>query len=64
MRYCFIVYIEGFGLGVSGLSPVHLSGGGRLRVVKIISYKLGLNQNYYTFTVILLIKIVVCSKFP
>ena len=27
-------------------------------------HKLGFNQNYYTFTSILLIKIVVCSKFP
>ena len=30
----------------------------------IMIYKLGFNQNYYTFTLILLIKIVVCSKFP
>ena len=29
-----------------------------------IIYKLGFNQNYYTFTLILLIKIVMCSKFP
>ena len=27
-------------------------------------YKLGFNQNYYTFTFLLLIKIVMCSKFP
>jgi len=27
-------------------------------------YKLGFNQNYYTFTLILLIKIVLCSIFP
>ena len=30
----------------------------------LIIYKLGFNQNYYTFTLILLIKIVLCSKFP
>ena len=27
-------------------------------------YKLGFNQNYYTFTLISLMKIVLCSKFP
>jgi hypothetical protein len=27
-------------------------------------YKLGFNQNYYTFTLMLLIKIVLCSEFP
>jgi len=27
-------------------------------------YKLGFNQDYYTFTFISLIKIVLCSKFP
>jgi len=30
----------------------------------LIIYKLGANQNYYTFTLILLIKIDMCSKFP
>ena len=30
----------------------------------LIIYKLGVNQNYYTFTLILLIKIVLCSEFP
>ena len=30
----------------------------------LIIYKLGFNENYYTFTFILLIKIVLCSKFP
>ena len=30
----------------------------------LIIYKLGFNQNYYTFTLILLIKIVLYSKFP
>ena len=30
----------------------------------LIIYKLGFNQNYYTFTLILLIQIVMCSKFP
>ena len=30
----------------------------------LIIHKLGFNQNYYTFTLILLIKIVLISKFP
>jgi len=30
----------------------------------LVIYKLALDQNYYTFTLILLIKIVLCSKFP
>ena len=30
----------------------------------LIIYKLGFNQNYYTFTLMLLIKIVLCIKFP
>ena len=30
----------------------------------LIIYKLGCNQNCYTFTLILLMKIVMCSKFP
>ena len=30
----------------------------------LIIYKLGFNQNYYTFTLILLLKIILCSKFP
>ena len=30
----------------------------------LIIYKLGFKQNYYTFTLILLIKIVLCSEFP
>jgi len=35
------------------------------RVVQtLIFYKLGFNQNYYTFSSILLIKMVLCSKFP
>ena len=32
-------------------------------VETLIIYKLGFNQNYYTFALILLIKIVLCSKF-
>jgi len=32
-------------------------------VQTLIIHKLGFNQNYYTFTLILLIKIVMCSKF-
>ena len=30
----------------------------------LIIYNLGFNQNYHTFTLILLINIVLCSKFP
>ena len=30
----------------------------------LIIDKLGVNQNYYTFTLILLIKTVLCSQFP
>ena len=37
---------------------------GRLHMQTLVIYKLGFNQNYYTFTSILLIKIVLCSKFP
>ena len=32
-------------------------------VLMELIYKLGFNQNYYTFTLILLIEIVMCSKF-
>ena len=37
---------------------------GKLISKHLIIHKLGLIQNYYTFAVILLIKIVLCSKFP
>ena len=30
----------------------------------LMIYKLGFNQNYYTIALLLLIKIVLCSKFP
>jgi len=33
-------------------------------ICKHIIYKLGFNQNYYTFTLLLLIRIALCSKFP
>ena len=33
-------------------------------ICKHIIYKLGCNQNYYTFALISLMKIVMCSKFP
>ena len=36
----------------------------KTHVETLMIYKLGFNQNYYTFTLILLIKIVLCSKFP
>ena len=36
---------------------------GRTHLQTLIIYKLGFNQNYYTFTLMLLIKIVLCSKF-
>jgi len=37
---------------------------GGFHVETLIIYKLGFNQNYYTFALILLTKIVMCSKFP
>jgi hypothetical protein len=36
----------------------------RSHVETLIIYKLGSNQNYYTFPLTLLIRIVLCSKFP
>jgi len=36
----------------------------QFHVETLIIHKLGFNQNYYTFALILLIKIVLCSKFP
>ena len=33
-------------------------------VQTLIIHKLGFNQNFFTFTLILLIKIFLCSKFP
>ena len=36
----------------------------QFHVETLIIYNLGFNQNYYTFVLILLIKIVLCSKFP
>ena len=35
----------------------------RSHVETLVTCKLGINQNYYTFTLILLIKIVPCNKF-
>ena len=35
----------------------------RISYANIYDYKLGFNQNYYTFTLMLLIKFVMCSKF-
>jgi len=37
---------------------------GRFHVETLIIYKLDFNQNYYTFALILLIKIVLRSKSP
>jgi len=37
---------------------------GESHMQTLIFYQLGFNQNYYTFALILLIKIVLCSKFP
>jgi len=37
---------------------------GESHMQTLIIYKLGFNQNYYTFTLIVLIKIVLGSKFP
>jgi len=37
---------------------------GQSHVQTLTIYKLGFNQNYYTFTLTLLIKIVLCSKVP
>ena len=48
----------------SGARQLPCKGTFRSHMQTHIIYKLGFNQNYYTFTLILLIKIVVCSKFP
>ena len=44
-------------------SGVPLAGRG-CHLQTLIIYKLGFNQNYFTFTQMLLIKIVLCSRFP
>ena len=51
--------------GIWGLSGVvhAASRVGGFHLETLIIYKLGFNQNYYTFTSILLIKIVLCSNF-
>ena len=36
---------------------------GLFHMQTLIIYKLGFNENYYTFAVILHVKIVTCSKF-
>ena len=36
----------------------------RLHMQTLIVYRLGFNQNYYTFTLILIINIVLCGKLP
>ena len=37
---------------------------GQSHLQTLVIYKLGFSQDYYIFTLILLIKIVLCSKFP
>ena len=51
------------GLVLQGLGPA-VKVSGRFHVKTVIIYKLGFNENYYTFTSILLAKIVMCSNFP
>jgi len=51
-------------LFVEALGERHLRvRGGRVVKKTLIIYNLGFGQNYYTFTLILLMKIVLCSKF-
>ena len=38
--------------------------GRRTHLQALIIYKLGFNQNYHTFTLVLLMKIDLCSKLP
>jgi len=50
----------------SGWNSSHASGNliCRFYTQTLIFYKLGFNQNYHTFTLMLLVKTVLCSKFP
>jgi len=45
------------------IGGMRLASSARFHMQTLVIYKLGFNQNYYTFTLILLIKIVLCSKF-
>jgi hypothetical protein len=45
------------------VAPYTLTGSG-FHMQTLIIYKLGFNQNYYTISLTLLIKIVMCSKVP
>ena len=36
----------------------------RSHMPTLMIYELGFNQDYYTFTLISLVKIILCSKFP
>jgi len=63
---CVVHFATGVGLGIMGARSVDCVqiGTTESHMQTPIIYKLGFNQNYYTFTLMLLIKIVLCSKFP